>query len=115
MKTDKQQKALRRKYITLLIVIGLLIYISSQNTQKVTVNFLFWSTSLSLILLIYITFITGVISGLLFKSINQYAADRVVKKNQKNSPAADDQQQLENKKSLFKKITGKKGQKDGSL
>lgn len=110
MKSGAAHNRLRRKYFTLLIIVGILLYISSQNTQTVTVNFLFWSTSLSLILLLYITFIIGVASGLLFKSINRYVSERMEKKLESNEDEPSDVKKIPQKKTLLK-IFAKKERK----
>ncbi len=115
MKSGAAHNRLRRKYFTLLIIVGILLYISSQNTQTVTVNFLFWSTSLSLILLLYITFIIGVASGLLFKSINRYVSERMEKKLESNEDEPSDVKKIPQKKTLLKIFAKKERKKNGSL
>ena len=103
MKEATKKNRFRRKYISLLFIAGILIFITSQNTQTVTVNFLFWSASLSLILLIYITFIFGILAGLIFKSLNNTWSRQIEKKQ---SPSHEITKNKE-KKSLFEKIKKK--------
>jgi|GEM_PF-1543553 len=104
MKEATTKNRFRRKYLSLLFIAGILIFISSQNTQTVTVNFLFWSASLSLILLIYITFIFGILAGLIFKSLNNTWSRRIEKKQSVSPEITEDTE----KKSLFKKIKNRK-------
>ncbi len=97
MKENTGKNQFRKKYLSLLFIAGILIFFSSQNTQTVTVHFLFWSTSLALVLLIYITFIFGILAALIFKSLNNTWSRRIDKKQSSSPEAADDKY----KKSLF--------------
>ena len=54
------------KNIFLIIVVGFIAFISAQNTQVINIQLLFWDMSLSLIILIYIIFIFGLFSGIVY-------------------------------------------------
>jgi len=74
---------MKSKNATLVIIIGIIIYISTQNTQSVTINFLFWETSLPLIILIYITLIAGLLFGVSHSRVYSIVTKRNKKKELK--------------------------------
>jgi len=90
---------MKAKNTTLIIIIGIIIYISTQNTQSVTINFLFWETSLPLIILIYIT----LISGLLFGVSHSRFYSIVKKKNKKKELKEDIDSGKKTKKRVLSK------------
>jgi uncharacterized integral membrane protein len=89
------------RYTITLIIAGLLIYITTQNTQQVTLHFLFWETNLALILVIYTAFILGLIAGIVilqFRTLSQKRREkRQIKQDQKEQKLLE-KQEKKNKK-----------------
>ncbi|MCL1911644.1 MAG: lipopolysaccharide assembly protein LapA domain-containing protein [Leptospirales bacterium] len=65
-------RLMRRKlFIVIMIILGgLLILISWQNMQVVTLKFIAWERPVPIILLIYLTFFGGFLFGLLYSQIS---------------------------------------------
>jgi len=61
---------MRVRLFIMIILGGLLILISWQNIQEVTLKFVVWEPTLPLILLIYLTFFGGFLFGLFYGRIN---------------------------------------------
>ena len=59
------------KNIILILVLGLIIILSAQNTQSVQMEVLFWDISISLIVLIYLSLVIGFISGITYTGIKR--------------------------------------------
>lgn len=70
-------------WISLVLAFFVFIFIT-QNTEMVDVQFLLWSVEMSIILLVFILFGTGVIIGWLLHSYIRY----VMKKSREKSTAA---------------------------
>lgn len=69
--------------ISLLLAILAFIFIS-QNTETVKVDFLFWSTEMSLVLLVFIILAAGVIIGWVLNSYLRFSRNRKQVKAQDN-------------------------------
>lgn len=61
---------MKRKLIPLTVLAGMIILVSLQNHQSVVLKFLFWKSEMPLIILIYATFLIGLIFGSLITRIN---------------------------------------------
>jgi len=72
---------MRAKSIIILIIVGVVVILSAQNTGSVQLELLVWQFSLPLILLIYGVLVTGFIVGLIYGSISR--RDRTKKKQKK--------------------------------
>ena len=72
---------MRAKSIIILIIVGVVVILSAQNTGSVQLELLAWQFSLPLILLIYGVLVTGFIVGLIYGSISR--RDRTKKKQKK--------------------------------
>ncbi len=57
------------KSIIALILLGLLIIVCIQNVEVIQVDVLFWRFNISKLLLLIITFIIGIFTGILIPSI----------------------------------------------
>ena len=57
------------KLLLVLIVTGLLVLFIIQNVAVVEIQFLFWSTSISRSLLMFIVFGVGILTGWFLKSV----------------------------------------------
>jgi uncharacterized integral membrane protein len=66
---------MKLKTILIIVMIVLITILSTQNTQSISVNILFWQASYPLILIVYILLGIGFITG--------YAARGIVKKVKK--------------------------------
>ncbi len=71
------------KNILLIIIIGILIIISTQNTQEVNIKLIFWDITTSLIILIYIIFVISFLLGMIFSGMKRAVRERKEKKIQK--------------------------------
>lgn len=58
------------KFISLLILLALVAVFTFQNTEAVEVNFLFWSISMSISLMLLTALFLGIIVGLFFSLLN---------------------------------------------
>jgi len=74
------------KNILLLILFGLLIIISTQNTQEVNIKYLFWEVKMPLIVLIYATLVISFILGIIYSGVKRMSKDRALKKKLKIKP-----------------------------
>ncbi|MFW5769979.1 MAG: LapA family protein [Spirochaetota bacterium] len=72
---------MRAKSIIILIIVGVVVILSAQNTGSVQLEILVWQFSLPLILLIYGVLFTGFIVGLIYGSISR--RDKTKKKPKK--------------------------------
>jgi len=59
------------KRIIVLILIGLLIIISIQNVEPIKITLLFWSTSISKLLLLILVLIFGIFTGIVFSGVKK--------------------------------------------
>ncbi len=73
---------MRLKSIIILIILGLVVILSAQNTGSVQIEMLVWEFSLPLILLIYGVLVTGFIVGLIYGSMS--GRDKSKKKEKKH-------------------------------
>jgi uncharacterized integral membrane protein len=71
---------MKKRGIAIIMLAGILVIISIQNTQSVILKFLAWEASISLILLIYIIFIAGLLFGILYARISAMISKRRQKK-----------------------------------
>jgi uncharacterized integral membrane protein len=71
------------KNILLVIIIGLLIIISTQNIQEVNVKLIFWEINISLIILIYINFVISFALGVIYSGMRRAYKTRKEKKRLK--------------------------------
>ena len=58
------------KFISLLILLALVAVFTFQNTEVVEVNFLFWSISMSISLVLLTALFSGIIVGLFVSFLN---------------------------------------------
>lgn len=59
------------------LILAFLVFVFiTQNTETVQVKFLFWSLEMSLVLMVFILFVAGVITGWLVSSYLRYAGHR---------------------------------------
>ncbi|RMG63963.1 MAG: LapA family protein [Calditrichaeota bacterium] len=61
--------SLKAKYWVLIIVAALFIAVLLQNTEPVTLQLLFWSVSMSLIILVFILLLLGFVLGYVSHSL----------------------------------------------
>jgi len=59
------------KHILILVIILMLILLSVQNAEFVTIKFLFWSFATSRIVMILLLFAIGFLAGHLVANLNQ--------------------------------------------
>lgn len=71
------------KNMFLLLIAGVLLIISTQNTQEVEVRYLFWDTKISLIFLIYTMLSVGVVAGMVYTSFRRVSKEKIMKKKMK--------------------------------
>lgn len=71
------------KNILLVVFIGLLIIISTQNIQEVNVKLVFWEINISLIVLIYVNFVISFALGVMYSGMRRAYKTRKEKKKQK--------------------------------
>ncbi len=71
------------KNILLVVFIGLLIIISTQNIQEVKVKLIFWEINISLIVLIYVNFVISFALGVMYSGMRRAAKIRREKKRLK--------------------------------
>lgn len=66
----------RTKLTLIAVLIGLVVLFTLQNTQVVEVHFLFWTLSMSRVLLIFLLLIVGALLGWLGCSMSQRRRSR---------------------------------------
>ncbi len=69
--------------IFLLIVIGVIIIFSVQNTQPVVVQIFFWEIQVSLIVLIYLLLVVGFLAGITYSGLRKFSSNRSDRKMEK--------------------------------
>lgn len=69
------------KNILLVLFIGLLIIISTQNIQEVNIKLIFWETNISLIILIYVIFVISFSLGVIYSGMRR--ANKIRKEKKK--------------------------------
>lgn len=74
------------KNIILLIIFGIMIIVSTQNTQEVSLRYLFWEVKVPLIVLIYATVVISFILGIIYSGVKRISKDRALKKKLKLKP-----------------------------
>jgi uncharacterized integral membrane protein len=74
---------MKMKNILLVIFLGFLIVISTQNIQEVKVKLIFWEINISLIILIYINFIISFTLGVIYSGMRRAYKNRMEKKKLK--------------------------------
>jgi uncharacterized integral membrane protein len=78
------------KNVTMILIVGIIIVLSAQNTQPATITFFFWEFSIPLIILIYILLIMGFLLGYLYTSIRQIRKKRKVTREEVGVAEDDD-------------------------
>ena len=71
------------KNIILIFLVGVLVIISTQNTQEVTIKLIFWDITISFIILIYVIFAISFVIGVMYSNIKRASKIRTEKKKQK--------------------------------
>lgn len=89
------------KNIILIIVIGLLVLFTTQNTSNVQIKLIFFTWNIPLIFLLYIILFGGFFGGYFYASMKDMSKSRIEKKKEK-----------EKKKELEAKEKEKDDQKD---
>lgn len=67
---------MKTKTLLLLIFMTLIVIFSLQNSESTNVDFLFWSISLSRVIVILGSFGLGVIAGLLVSAVNKKPSNK---------------------------------------
>ena len=67
----KEGRTVNSKVIILLILLGIVILFTLQNTQVVELRLLFWTVSMSRALMIFIVLAIGIILGMLMCNISR--------------------------------------------
>lgn len=92
---------MRIKTIIIIIIVGLILILSAQNTSSVQLTFFVWDFSLPLIFLIYGLLVTGFLMGLVYSGITSRSKRK--KKEQQNELPQDDMMYPVDKKRKKKK------------
>lgn len=83
-------------------IVAVITFFSAQNIHSVNLNFLFWDFSISLIILIYIIFFSGVLVGFLYA--NRKVKKRSIHKEEtEKSEEKIDSKEVKKSKKFFKK------------
>ena len=56
---------MKKKFIVILVLIGLLLILIIQNTQNVSLNIFFWNIMMPQVILVLILFVLGFVIGFL--------------------------------------------------
>jgi putative membrane protein len=62
----------KNKLTLILVLVGLLVMFTLQNTQVVEVRLLFWTLSMSRVLLIFLLLAVGILLGWMAHSMSQH-------------------------------------------